>query len=185
MGKQSAHEVEGALLILPLDREENLTVRREIADSMTENRVGDRGGQRKCRSHECAERLIEAIVRRRDDGFMETGIGLDGVVVTGCRRPHEAVSLLDSGKLSGVRSPRREGGRRRLEAQPEFEEFNDNSAVGRTLSQPSQHIGIKKVPIGDWPHLRAPPRAGADQAFGRQHFDGFTDRRPTDLKFRR
>jgi ABC-type branched-subunit amino acid transport system ATPase component len=55
--------------------------------------------------------------------IMETAIGFDGVVVTGCRRPHEAVSLLDSGKLSGVRSPRREGGRRRLEAQPEFEEF--------------------------------------------------------------
>ena len=78
MGKQSAHEVEGALLILPLDREENLTVRREIADSMTEDRVGDRGGQRKRRSHERAERLIEAIVRRRDDGFMETAIGFDG-----------------------------------------------------------------------------------------------------------
>ena len=78
MGKQSAHEVEGALLILPLDREENLTVRREIADSMTEDRVGDRGGQRKRRSHERTERLIEAIVRRRDDGFMETAIGFDG-----------------------------------------------------------------------------------------------------------
>ena len=76
MGKQSAHEVEGALLILPLDREENLTVRREIADSMTEDRVRDGGSERKRRSYERAKRLIEAIVRRRDDGFMERAIGL-------------------------------------------------------------------------------------------------------------
>lgn len=27
------------------------------------------------------------------------------------------------------------------------------------LSHPSQHIQIKKVPVGDWPHLRAPPWA--------------------------
>ena len=72
MGKQSAHEVEGALLIFPLDREENVTVRREISDRMTEDRVGDGGGQRKRRPHERPERLIEAIVRRRDDGFVET-----------------------------------------------------------------------------------------------------------------
>src|SRR5271169_3833056 len=126
---------------------------------MTENRVRDWGGQRKRRSHERSEWLIEAIVRRRDDAFVETAIGFDGVVVTGCRLPHEAVSLANSGKLSYVRSPRCEGGRLRLEAQPEFEEFNDNSAIGGALTQPSQHIRIKKVPIGDWPHLRAPSRA--------------------------
>src|ERR1700722_16551250 len=128
---------------------------------MTENRVRDWGGQRKRRSHERAERLIEAIVRRCDDGFVKTAIGLDRVVVTGCRLPHEAVSLANSGKLSCVRSPRCEGGRRRLEAQPEFEELNDDSAIGRTLSQPSQHIRIKKVPVGDGPPLRTPPRGRA------------------------
>jgi hypothetical protein len=183
--KQSAHEVESALLILPLDREKNFTVRREIADRMTEYCVGNGGGQRKRRSHQRAERLIEAVVGRHDDTFMKAAIRFDGIEVTRCRLPHEAVSLLDSGKLSWVPSPRRKRGRRRLEAQPEFEEFNDNCAVGRTLSQPPQHIRIKKVPIGDWPDLRTSPWAGPDQAFGRQHFDGFTDRRPTDFKFRR
>src|ERR1700722_803977 len=79
---------------------------------MTENRVRDWGGQRKRRSHERAERLIEAIVRRCDDGFVKTAIGFDRVVVTGGRLPHEAVSLANSGKLSCVRSPRCEGGRR-------------------------------------------------------------------------
>ena len=116
MGKQPAHEVEGALIIAPLDREKHLTVRHEIADSMTEDRIRDGGSQRKRRSHERAERLIEAIVRRRDDGFVETAIGLDGVVVTGCRLPHEAVSLANSSQLSCVRAPRCEGSRLRLEA---------------------------------------------------------------------
>ena len=91
-------------------------MRHEIADSMTEDRVRDGGSQRKRRSHERTERLIEAIVRRRDDGFVETAIGFDGVVVTGCRLPHEAISFANSGKLSWVRAPRCEGGRLRLEA---------------------------------------------------------------------
>ena len=82
------------------------------------------------RSHERPERLIEAIVRRRDDGFVETAIGFDGVVVTGFRLPHEAVSLANSRKLSCVRLPRCEGGRRRLEAQPEFEELELKQGVG-------------------------------------------------------
>src|SRR6202453_4660060 len=100
---------------------------------MTEDRVGDGGCQRERRSHQRPKRLIEAIVCRRNDGFVESAIGFDGVVVTGCRLPHEAVSLADSGKLSWVRAPRCEGGRLRLEAQPEFEEFNDNSAIGGAL----------------------------------------------------
>ena len=44
---EPAHEVERALLILSLDRKKHFTVRREIADSMTEDCVGDGGGQEK------------------------------------------------------------------------------------------------------------------------------------------